>query len=55
MKIINQENGVTDVFNTQAFLKKRSRSTNQPEDPMVTPSNSFLACHPMCTFLLNHQ
>ncbi|KAL5726231.1 Scytalone dehydratase [Ranunculus cassubicifolius] len=25
----------TQVFNTQAFLKKRSRSTNQPPDPMI--------------------
>ncbi|XP_023000668.1 DENN domain and WD repeat-containing protein SCD1 [Cucurbita maxima] len=30
------ENSETDAFNTQAFLKKRSRSTNQPEDPMIT-------------------
>lgn len=30
------ENSATQVFNTQAFLKKRSRSTNQPPDPMIT-------------------
>ncbi|XP_057804973.1 DENN domain and WD repeat-containing protein SCD1-like [Salvia miltiorrhiza] len=30
------ENAATNVFNNQAFLKKRSRSTNQPPDPMIT-------------------
>ncbi|KAK3013102.1 hypothetical protein RJ639_008644, partial [Escallonia herrerae] len=30
------ENTATHVFNNQAFLKKRSRSTNQPPDPMIT-------------------
>ncbi|XP_047337287.1 DENN domain and WD repeat-containing protein SCD1 isoform X1 [Impatiens glandulifera] len=30
------ENTATQVFNTQAFLKKRSRYTNQPPDPMIT-------------------
>ncbi|GAB4850614.1 Scytalone dehydratase [Ancistrocladus abbreviatus] len=30
------ENNATHVFNTQAFLKKRSRSTNQPPDPMIS-------------------
>ncbi|KAI8542951.1 hypothetical protein RHMOL_Rhmol08G0180200 [Rhododendron molle] len=30
------ENTATHVFNTQAFLKKRSRSTNQPPEPMIT-------------------
>ncbi|KAL3512265.1 hypothetical protein ACH5RR_024982 [Cinchona calisaya] len=30
------ENTSTHVFNTQAFLKKRSRSTNQPPDPMIS-------------------
>lgn len=30
------ENTATHVFNTQAFLKKRARSTNQPPDPMVS-------------------
>ncbi|XP_042042708.1 DENN domain and WD repeat-containing protein SCD1-like isoform X1 [Salvia splendens] len=30
------ENAGTNVFNNQAFLKKRSRSTNQPPDPMIT-------------------
>lgn len=33
---VHQENTATHVFNAQAFLKKRSRSTNQPPDPMVT-------------------
>ncbi|KAG5234016.1 DENN domain and WD repeat-containing protein [Salix suchowensis] len=33
------ENTVTHAFNTQAFLKKRSRLTNQPPDPM---SHGFL-------------
>ncbi|KAH6799148.1 stomatal cytokinesis defective / SCD1 protein [Perilla frutescens var. frutescens] len=31
-----QENTGTNVFNSQAFLKKRSRSTNQPPDPMIS-------------------
>ncbi|KAL6994875.1 Scytalone dehydratase [Sarracenia purpurea var. burkii] len=30
------ENTATRDFNTQAFLKKRSRSTNQPPEPMIT-------------------
>nr|XP_027125149.1 DENN domain and WD repeat-containing protein SCD1 [Coffea arabica] len=30
------ESTTTLVFNTQAFLKKRSRSTNQPPDPMIS-------------------
>ncbi|KAL9256163.1 DENN domain and WD repeat-containing protein [Drosera capensis] len=30
------ENTATHVFNNQAFLKKRSRSTNQPPDPMIS-------------------
>ncbi|KAK9668772.1 hypothetical protein RND81_13G085700 [Saponaria officinalis] len=30
------ENTATNVFNTQAFLKKRSRLSNQPPDPMIT-------------------
>lgn len=30
------ENTATNVFNTQAFLKKRSRVTNEPPDPMIT-------------------
>ncbi|XVF50627.1 hypothetical protein PTKIN_Ptkin04bG0116900 [Pterospermum kingtungense] len=29
------ENNATQVFNSQAFLKKRSRSTNQPPEPMI--------------------
>ncbi|KAK6925237.1 cDENN domain [Dillenia turbinata] len=29
------ENSANQVFNTQAFLKKRSRSTNQPPEPMI--------------------
>ncbi|KAL6528003.1 Scytalone dehydratase [Orobanche hederae] len=32
------ENTATHIFNSQAFLKKRSRSTNQPPDPMVMES-----------------
>lgn len=35
MCIICQEYSATHVFNSQAFLKKRSRSTNQPPEPMV--------------------
>ncbi|KAL3640758.1 Scytalone dehydratase [Castilleja foliolosa] len=30
------ENTATHIFNNQAFLKKRSRSTNQPPDPMIS-------------------
>ncbi|XP_074304749.1 DENN domain and WD repeat-containing protein SCD1 isoform X1 [Silene latifolia] len=30
------ENTATNVFNSQAFLKKRSRLSNQPSDPMIT-------------------
>lgn len=30
------ENTATQVFNNQAFLRKRSRLTNQPPDPMIT-------------------
>ncbi|XP_051119738.1 DENN domain and WD repeat-containing protein SCD1 [Andrographis paniculata] len=30
------ENTATQIFNSQAFLKKRSRSTNQPLDPMIS-------------------
>ncbi|XP_031404714.1 DENN domain and WD repeat-containing protein SCD1 isoform X2 [Punica granatum] len=30
------ENSATQVFNNQAFLKKRSRSTNEPPGPMIT-------------------
>ncbi|XP_011072936.1 DENN domain and WD repeat-containing protein SCD1-like [Sesamum indicum] len=30
------ENTATQVFNSQAFLRQRSRSTNQPPDPMIT-------------------
>ncbi|GAV78180.1 WD40 domain-containing protein/DENN domain-containing protein/dDENN domain-containing protein/uDENN domain-containing protein/SBF2 domain-containing protein [Cephalotus follicularis] len=29
------ENSGTNVFNSQAFLRKRSRSTNQPPEPMI--------------------
>ena len=36
------ENTGTHVFNTQAFLKKRARSTNQPPEPMIT---QFLDSH----------
>ncbi|KAK4779371.1 hypothetical protein SAY86_006899 [Trapa natans] len=30
------ENSATHVFNNQAFLKKRQRSTNEPPGPMIT-------------------
>ncbi|KAL9170293.1 hypothetical protein ABFS82_04G136000 [Erythranthe guttata] len=30
------ENTANQIFNSQAFLKKRSRSTNQPLDPMIS-------------------
>ncbi|KAA8541188.1 hypothetical protein F0562_025205 [Nyssa sinensis] len=30
------ENTASHAFNTQAFLRKRSRSTNQPPEPMIT-------------------
>uniref|UniRef100_A0A5B6ZZH0 UDENN domain-containing protein n=1 Tax=Davidia involucrata TaxID=16924 RepID=A0A5B6ZZH0_DAVIN len=30
------ENTASHVFNSQAFLKKRARSTNQPPEPMIT-------------------
>lgn len=30
------ENTATCAFNVEAFLRKRSRSTNQPSDPMIT-------------------
>ncbi|PIN06522.1 RAS signaling inhibitor ST5 [Handroanthus impetiginosus] len=30
------ENTATHIFNSQAFLKKRSRSMNQPPDPMIS-------------------
>ncbi|KAI3463765.1 hypothetical protein Pfo_020428 [Paulownia fortunei] len=30
------ENTATHIFNSQAFLKKRSRLTNQPPDPMIS-------------------
>jgi hypothetical protein len=33
---------VTHAFNAQAFLKKRSRSTNQPPDPMVMSFSTIL-------------
>lgn len=39
---LNKENSAAQVFNTQAFLKKRSRSTNQPPDPMVVYHPSSL-------------
>jgi len=43
--VCHQENSATQVFNTQAFLKKRSRSTNQPPEPMV----NFGLCHGLCS------
>ncbi|XP_061956937.1 DENN domain and WD repeat-containing protein SCD1-like [Populus nigra] len=42
------ENTVTHAFNAQAFLKKRSRSTNQPPDPMIT---QFLDSHGFLDYL----
>ncbi|KAE8724010.1 Cysteine-rich RLK (RECEPTOR-like protein kinase) 8 [Hibiscus syriacus] len=42
------ENNVTHVFNTQAFLKKRSRATNQPPEPMVA---QFLESHGFLDYL----
>lgn len=36
------------VFNTQAFLKKRSRSTNQPPEPMIV---QFLDSHGFLDYL----
>ncbi|XP_043715724.1 DENN domain and WD repeat-containing protein SCD1 isoform X2 [Telopea speciosissima] len=42
------ENGANHVFNTQAFLKKRSRSTNQPPESMIT---QFLDSHGFLDYL----
>ncbi|KAM7483016.1 hypothetical protein LguiB_007599 [Lonicera macranthoides] len=42
------ENTATNVFNNQAFLKKRSRSTHQPPDPMIT---QFLDSHGFLDYL----
>ncbi|KAJ7969656.1 Denn domain and wd repeat-containing protein scd1 [Quillaja saponaria] len=42
------ENPATHVFNAQAFLKKRSRSTSQPPDPMIT---QFLDSHGFLDYL----
>ncbi|RDX78915.1 DENN domain and WD repeat-containing protein SCD1 [Mucuna pruriens] len=42
------ENSATHVFNTQAFLKKRSRSTNQPTEPMIA---QFLDSHGFLDYL----
>ncbi|OAY59212.1 DENN domain and WD repeat-containing protein SCD1 isoform X1 [Manihot esculenta] len=42
------ENGATQVFNAQAFLRKRSRSTNQPTEPMIT---QFLDTHGFLDYL----
>ncbi|KAJ6888427.1 hypothetical protein NC652_029479 [Populus alba x Populus x berolinensis] len=42
------ENTATHAFNAQAFLKKRSRSTNQPPDPMIT---QFLDSHGFLDYL----
>ncbi|KAI4350895.1 hypothetical protein L6164_005300 [Bauhinia variegata] len=42
------ENSATHVFNTQAFLKKRSRSTNQPPEPMIA---QFLDSHGFLDYL----
>ncbi|GMI96344.1 STOMATAL CYTOKINESIS-DEFECTIVE 1 [Hibiscus trionum] len=42
------ENNATHVFNTQAFLKKRSRTTNQPPEPMIA---QFLDSHGFLDYL----
>ncbi|KAG7944548.1 hypothetical protein I3843_15G107500 [Carya illinoinensis] len=42
------ENTANHVFNTQAFLKKRSRSTNQLPEPMIT---QFLDSHGFLDYL----
>ncbi|RZB95178.1 DENN domain and WD repeat-containing protein SCD1 isoform D [Glycine soja] len=42
------ENSATQVFNSQAFLKKRSRSTNQPPEPMIA---QFLDSHGFLDYL----
>ncbi|KAF2325536.1 hypothetical protein GH714_029985 [Hevea brasiliensis] len=42
------ENNAMHVFNTQAFLKKRSRSTNQPPEPMII---QFLDSHGFLDYL----
>uniref|UniRef100_A0A2P2KS99 DENN domain and WD repeat-containing protein SCD1 n=1 Tax=Rhizophora mucronata TaxID=61149 RepID=A0A2P2KS99_RHIMU len=42
------ENSANPVFNTQAFLKKRSRSTNQPPEPMIA---QFLDSHGFLDYL----
>ncbi|XP_075661446.1 DENN domain and WD repeat-containing protein SCD1-like isoform X2 [Castanea sativa] len=42
------ENSANNAFNTQAFLKKRSRSTNQPPEPMIA---QFLDSHGFLDYL----
>lgn len=42
------ENSATNIFNTQAFLKKRSRSTNHPPEPMIA---QFLDSHGFLDYL----
>ncbi|XP_057417026.1 DENN domain and WD repeat-containing protein SCD1 isoform X4 [Lotus japonicus] len=42
------ENSAAHVFNTQAFLKKRSRSSNQPPEPMIV---QFLESHGFLDYL----
>ncbi|KAK4280838.1 hypothetical protein QN277_012408 [Acacia crassicarpa] len=42
------ENSATNIFNNQAFLKKRSRSTNHPAEPMVV---EFLDSHGFLDYL----
>lgn len=42
------ENSATQVFNTQAFLKQRSRATNQPSEPMIA---QFLDSHGFLDYL----
>ncbi|KAF5445397.1 hypothetical protein F2P56_034448 [Juglans regia] len=42
------ENTASQVFNSPAFLKRRSRSTNQPSEPMIT---QFLDSHGFLDYL----
>ncbi|KAK4567754.1 hypothetical protein RGQ29_003497 [Quercus rubra] len=42
------ENSANNAFNNQAFLKKRSRSTNQPPEPMIA---QFLDSHGFLDYL----
>ncbi|XLR04232.1 hypothetical protein S83_070430, partial [Arachis hypogaea] len=44
LQLRHQENSSTQVFNTQAFLKKWSRATNQSPEPMVLLRIQELEC-----------